>query len=233
MKKYERLHKGVKAMLFPLVRTEKKEYKNFDELYNDAVYYGIIHQPQSPSGKLYVKKRHELLFNVWLEEEKAWRYGSNQYTRYLTKEHIRAYLRTVEAQEEEQQAKYHEEQQTWNLHPASKNETEPSIATFDELFHDPSLIEPCLSVLTKLDHQALAHDMETFIGAKAVAVLWMQELKNQSFIKPLPNKIYAALLKQKFAGFTVDPSMFSEDKMVRDANKIRAEIKALLREVPR
>lgn len=100
--------------------------------------------------------------------------------------------------------------------------------TFDELFSNPESIKPCTNVLKELDDKAVSDDLKTFIGMAGIAVVWVQELKNKSFIKPVPNKDYAALLQTKFKDFSINASMFGKGKIPKGAEKYRTGIKALL-----
>jgi len=96
--------------------------------------------------------------------------------------------------------------------------------TFNELFHDGNLVNPCIDILKELTPPFIDTDYN-FIGTlKGIYCIWIDELTNQGIMKRYTDrKIYASLIPTKIKGFSIDESMFG--KIHKKAENHRIDIK--------
>ena len=91
--------------------------------------------------------------------------------------------------------------------PPIKKEKLPT--TFEELFYDPEIVEPCIGVLKKIEPPILNESGMYMGGLKGAFVVWIDALKKRDFIKIYSDrKIYASLISKKFV--SIDESMFGK-----------------------
>ncbi|MGB3586100.1 MAG: hypothetical protein WBA23_06150 [Tunicatimonas sp.] len=112
--------------------------------------------------------------------------------------------------------------------------SESEINTFDDLFIDMDLIEPCIQILRDVD-PPLIGEKYNFIGrrnSKSALCIWMEELYMKDLIGYANDEHKAKLLNQKFSGLemTKDGSLFRKTSKTNE-EKYKDQIKVLISRV--
>jgi hypothetical protein len=100
--------------------------------------------------------------------------------------------------------------------------------TLDEIFKDPSKIDPCIDVLRQLDPPLIGKELNYIGKNKTTITVWLKEVENAKHIYRYNDQIRAMLLNRKFPDLdmTKDGSLFR--KVSNRAEERRMEIKVLL-----
>lgn len=98
------------------------------------------------------------------------------------------------------------------------NRTEEEIKSFDDLFHDPNIINESLDVLRNAE-PPLIDKKDNWIGKPSGAIcVWTEELKARGIMKRADGKILSKYLPLKINGFTISESMFRKHQQRAESN---------------
>lgn len=96
---------------------------------------------------------------------------------------------------------------------------------FEELFHKPDLITPCVDILKELDPPQIDTENNYIGKLKGIICVWIDELQRQGIVKSYSDrKIFASLIPQKIKRFSIDESMFGKPQKKAE-NNYRTDIK--------
>jgi hypothetical protein len=100
--------------------------------------------------------------------------------------------------------------------------------TFEELFHDETLVQPCIEILKEVDPPLIDAEGNFIAKLKGAFCVWVDEMQRQGIMKHCSDrKLLAALLPQKIKGFSIDESMFGRHHQ-RAEDQYRITIKTML-----
>lgn len=111
--------------------------------------------------------------------------------------------------------------------PEKQKPEQETPKTFDELFYNTELVEPCIDILKGLDPPLIDTDCNYIGRLKGVFCVWIDEMKRQGIVKsgyPEERKLFASLIPQKINRFKIDESMFGKHQSKAE-NLYRTDIK--------
>jgi hypothetical protein len=112
-------------------------------------------------------------------------------------------------------------QQTDRLQPELKE----ALKTFDELFYNAELVEPCINILKELEPPLIDTDCNYIGRLKGVICVWVDEMQRQGIIKHQSDrKVFASLIPLRIKRFSIDESMFGKHHSKAETN-YRTDIK--------
>lgn len=208
-------------------------YDDFGELFRYAVRYELISgiEVTQVGTESYLLKlnTYNFEFNRWLQEIKGWDYGNEkQYNEYLNKETFKEFLNYKQEQEQQRQNEIEAEKQSWAVETPQQTETktkQETPKTFEELFYNTDLVDPCIDILKELDPPLIDTDCNYIGKLKGVFCVWIDEMQRQGIVKHYSDrKIFASLIPQKIKRFSIDESMFGKYQSKAE-NLYRTDIK--------
>ena len=101
----------------------KEQFDNFQELFEAAKYFDTIEKPKNEAHDQSLYSLNEFTFNIWLQENKGWKYGNEKkYKELLTKQNWIEFLEYQKQKALEKEQAYEAEKKIWQ--PIQEKEIE-------------------------------------------------------------------------------------------------------------